>query len=170
MRVQGKEFAELAVHHPARRTIGVLALDAEDSLVPVQRVQAVANTNAEPLEEDGDAAVALLIALEVEAEQQRGEAAGDELVGDVDRLWHDGGGAGGLVAPLRGDVRQEGAEAGPLQRGTRLAFLLGVRQGPTPTAQTRRRRWGNRRRLYALAATMRRLWAARDYWASRNWT
>lgn len=64
------------------------------------------------MEERGDAALVLLIALEPEAEHEGGEAARDELVGDVDGVGGDDGGARGHGGLAR-DGGNQGAQAAP---------------------------------------------------------
>ena len=62
MGVEREEIAKLSINDPARGTIGILAFDAEDRLLVMHWMQAVAYSNPEAMEEDRNTSMILLVA------------------------------------------------------------------------------------------------------------
>ena len=56
----------MSVNDPACRAVRVLTFDSKHGFVAVQRVQAVADPDSQPVQQNGDAAMVFLIALEPE--------------------------------------------------------------------------------------------------------
>lgn len=94
--MQGHEFPKLPIDNPPSRTICVFALDPEDGLVPIERVQAIADPNTKSMEENGHTTMAFLVSFEPEFEHERCEVASDEFVGDIYTLLSESTGASSL--------------------------------------------------------------------------
>ena len=109
MSVQGQEFAQLAIHNPPHRAIRVLALDAEDGFVAMQRMETVRDPNTQTVEECRHSPMSFLIPFDPEPEHERRKTAGDKLVGDVDSMRGHGRRGTMLRFSLTGDMREQRA-------------------------------------------------------------
>ena len=107
MSVQGEEFPQLAIYNPPHGTLGVLAFNPEYSLVTVQRMETVRDTNLQAMEERGHLAMALFVTLNPEAEHEGRKTPSDQLVRDVHVGWRDASRRRVLCLRLTGDVRKQ---------------------------------------------------------------
>ena len=83
MSVQRQKFAQFAIDDPTYCAVRILALYAENCLVPMQRVQAITDAYAETVEESGDSTMAPLIPFKPQTEHECRKTASYELVRDV---------------------------------------------------------------------------------------
>lgn len=117
MGVQREELPQLAVYNPPNRAIGILALNPEDSLIPMERVQAVADADPKSMEQRRHPTMSLVVPFEPHAKHLRRKPASDELVGDVHiRRYHCRRGRR-LGLGLACDVRKQRAQPAPFGCG-----------------------------------------------------
>ena len=109
MGVQGHEFPKLPIDNPPSGTVCVFALDPEDGLVPIERVQAIADPDTKSMEENGYTAMTFLISFEPEFEHERCEVASDEFVGDIYALLSESTGTS-CLGSLRVTVSDHGGK------------------------------------------------------------
>ena len=125
MIVKGDKVFELTVNDPTSCTIGILALNTEDGFMPLRRMYAIADANAQTMEENRNSAMTFLVAFKPKTQHQGHKTTGDELVSDIHRLRSDRRGARQDAFLGVDNAGQECAKAGPPRSGVLgKTFLL----------------------------------------------
>ena len=106
--MERNEIPQLAVNHPSRCPIRILALDTKHSFVSSKGMQTVTDPNTQAVEQHRYPPMSFLIALEPQLQHQSGQVPSDELVRDIDDCRLDGRLSGsGLLTGLVSDRGEE---------------------------------------------------------------